>query len=465
MIKGVKRKGKEYDGKFDPEMGIFLGSFSSIFQTPRDSSTRFNISGSTSELKSLLNNKFESAKAELSESLLNTYLKIDKLNLLSEIAIEIKSLERLMVNNQIDESYSQEDCKCLKEVFEKMKDFIEGQKQIFESTNQSDYPIPYYMIPDKEASSFEKPLHYFEYLFNRNGITHLRNNFIQYYSSDDYANSTYNTENETVTHNHYDIETGEWSETYSDFKAVLNKKLKAEYIISKNFIDEYIDKQKEEADVVLFIKRTLGKLNSLLSKIADGAEALKYKDSQKPIDALIKHIHNYHSLFVPQEMITKPIQKETKGNSKSSPPKKLSSFKWIAENNLILTILLLDELKATGFVNKNTELANFHKAFNGSELKAPLQIEWIAKGKNGSSNKISLLHLINSLTDAKLIIDDLNNADWLKTIERIFCDSNKNQFKHLKNSNSNSHKNETKTEQKKEIDVIIYKLKQLNVSK
>ena len=71
---------------------------------------------------------------------------------------------------------------------------------------------------------------------------------------------------------------------------------------------------------------------------------------------------------------------------------------------------------------------------------------------------------MNSLTDAKLIIDDLNNADWLKTIERVFCESNKNQFENLKVSNSNSQKNVTKTKQKKEIDVIIYNLKQLNVS-
>ena len=345
-----------------------------------------------------------------------------------------------------------------------MNDFIEGQKQILESTSQNDYPIPYYMIPDKEASTFEKPLRYFEFLFNRNGITHLRNKFIQYYSSDDYANSTYNTENETVTHNHYDIEIGEWSETYSDFKAVLNKKLKAEYIISKNFIDEYVDKQKEEADVVFFIKRTLNKLNSLLNKIADGAEALKYKDSQKPIDTLIKHIHNYHSLFVTQEMNPKNNHEETKNGSKPSPPKKMHSFKWKSEANLHHINYLWDKLKENGFISTNTELTVFQKAFNGSVLQVPLQIKWTAKGKNGLSNKISLLHLMNSLTDAKLIIDDLNNADWLKTIERVFCESNKNQFENLKVSNSNSQKNVTKTKQKKEIDVIIYNLKQLNVS-
>ena len=297
MIKGVKRKGKEYDGKFDPKMGDFLGSFSSIFQKPSGSSTLFNISGSTSELESSLNNEFERAKEELIKTLLNTYLKLDKLNLLSEIANEIKSLKRLMVSNHIDESYSQEDCKCLKEFLEKMNDFIEGQKQVLESTNQSDYPIPYYMIPDKEASSIEKPLKYFEYLFNRNGITHLRNNFIQYYSSDDHADSTYNKETEIVTHNHYDIETGKWSETHLDFKTVLSQRLKAEYYISREFIDVYIDEQKEAGAVVFFIKKTIGKLDSLLYKIADSKETLKYKDCTKPIDALIQHIHKKHDFF------------------------------------------------------------------------------------------------------------------------------------------------------------------------
>ncbi len=297
MIKGGKRKGQEYDEKFDPKMGYFLGSFSSIIQAPSDISTRFNISGLTRELKSSLNNEFESAKAELIKTLLNTYLKVDKLNLLLEIANEIKSIKRLM------ENYNKEDCIFFYEVLEKMNDYIDGQMQVLRSTDQSDYPIPYYMIPNKEASSIKKPLNYFEYLFSRNGIEHLRNNFIQYYSSDNYADSTYNIETETVTHNHYDIETGEWSETHSDFDVVFSQQLKAEYYISRKLIDNYVDEQKEETVIVFFIKRTLDKLNLLLSKIAENPETIKYKNSVKPIEALIQHIQKKHKIFFDDKKI------------------------------------------------------------------------------------------------------------------------------------------------------------------
>ena len=399
MIKGVKRKGKEYDGKFDPEMGIFLGSFSSIIQTSSDSSTRFNNSESPSELKSLLNNEFESAKAELIETLLNTYLKLDKLNLLSEIAIEIKTLKRLMVNNPIDESYSQEDCNCLKEVLEKMNDFIEGQKQIFESTNQNDYPVPYYMIPDKEASSFEKPLHYFEYLFNRNGLEYLRNNFIQYYSSDDYADSTYDKETETVTHNHYDIETGEWSETFSDFKSFFDERLETEYYISKKLIDDYVDEQKEEAVVVFFIKRTLDKLNSLLSKIADSAEALKYNNSKRPINALIQHIHKKYKIFVDDKKIAlKNITEIHK------------SFKLIGTQAAIKNKAI--DLHTSLFINKYVTLEckkDFIKIFTGQQPEN--KVVW-----NGLKGELKLF--INLLSE-KGKIEDCKSNKWIITADNF----------------------------------------------
>lgn len=465
MIKGVKRKGHEYDEKFDPEMGIFLGSFSSIIQTLCGSSTKFKNSGITTELKSSLSKEFENAKTELIGSLLNTYLKLDKLNLLSEIADEIKSIKRLMLNYPIDEHYSPEEGFWISEFLEKMNDFIKGQTQILESTNQSDYPPPYYMIPDKESSNFEKPLNYFEFLFNRNGIENLRNNFLKYYSSDEYPDSTYNLETETFTHNHYDIVTGEWSVTFSDFKSFFYNRLEAEYYVSKKLIDEYVDKQKERTIVVFFIEKTLEKLNSLLSRITDSEEVLKYKASSKPIDALINHIHNYHSLFVHMKMTSVNNEEEKKSGLELIPPKRINSFKWKTDLNSVDFKYLFNKLKSGGFINTNTELNEFEKAFDGLEIKAPLQIEWTCKSKNGHTNKISLLYLINSLTDNKLIKDDLNNADWLKTIELIFCDSNKNQFKNLKVSNSSSLKNKTKTRQKKQLDDIIFKLIQLVGSK
>lgn len=465
MIKGVKRKGQEYDGKFDPEMGNFLGSFSSIIQTQSGSSTKFKNSGITTELKTSLSKEFENAKTELIGSLLNTYLKLDKLNFLSEIADEIKSIKRLLLNHPIDEYYSPEECFWIFEFLEKMNDFIKGQTQILESTNQSDYPTPYYMIPDKESSNFEKPLNYFEFLFNRNGIENLRNNFIKYYSSDEYPDSTYNLETETFTHNHYNIVTGEWSVTFSDFKSFFYNQLEAEYYVSKKLIDEYVDKQKEKNIVVFFIEKTLEKLNSLLSIITDSEEVLKYKASSKPIDALIKHIYIYHSLFVPLNMIPVDNEEKTKSGLKPTPRKKFNSFKWKSDLNSQGFKYLFDKLKSGGFINPNTELNEFEKAFDGLEIKAPLQIEWTSKAKNGYTNKITLLYLINLLTDNKLIKDNLNNADWLKTIELIFCESNKNQFKNLKVSNSSDLKKINKTPQKKQLDAIIFELKQLVGSK
>lgn len=465
MIKGVKRKGQEYDGKFDPEMGNFLGSFSSIIQTLSGSPTQFKNSGITTELKSSLSKEFENAKTELIGSLLNAYLKLDKLNLLSEIADEIKSIKRLLLNYPIDEHYNPEECFWISEFLEKMNDFIKGQTQILESTNQSDYPTPYYMIPDKESSTFEKPLNYFEFLFNRNGIENLRNNFIKYYNSDEYPDSTYNLETETFTHNHYNIVTGEWSVTFSDFKSFFYNQLEAEYYVSKKLIDEYVDKQKEKTIVVFFIEKTLEKLNSLLSIITDSEEVLKYKASSKPIDALIKHIHIYHSLFVPLNMIPVYNEEKTKSGLELNHSKKINSFKWKADLDSQEFNYLFDNLKNLGFINLNTELDEFKKAFDGSEIKEPIRIKWTCKAKNGHTNKIALLYLISSLTEAKLIIDDKNNTDCLNTIQNIFCDSNNKKFKHLDVSYSSDLKNIKKTSQKKQLDTIIYELKQLVGSK
>ena len=298
MIKGVKRKGIEYDNIFEPEMGYFLSSITSFINIDEDSTTSLSINYPTDKLKSLLNNEFEKAKNGLRNTLSEIPIKVDKLYLLSDINIEIKSIRRLLEKHTIDENFSQEYCFWINEYLEKMHDFIYSQQEDIRSISQNDFPIPQFNLPDKNASTEQKPLLYFEFLFIQKGISQLRDNFIHYYDRFDFADFTYNKETEIITFNHYDNETGKWSETQMDFNTVFSNRLKSEYYISRKYIDDYIDEQKKESAVTFFINRILSKLNLLLQKIGNNDEALKYGDSARPIHGLIRHIKKTYPEFI-----------------------------------------------------------------------------------------------------------------------------------------------------------------------
>jgi hypothetical protein len=355
MIHGKKRKGQEYDGKFDPEMGNFLGSFSSVIVTCKDSISLLNTSTTTNEFKSSMNDEFENAKEELKETLTKTALKVDKLDLLTDIICKVNSIGRSLVKSTIQKNYSQDDYNWMVEFLEKMKDFLENQQKDVRSTSQDDFPTPLFMMPDENASTKQKPLRYFNFLFNKNGISQLRNNFIQYYESNEFANSTYNKETETITHNHYDSETGEWSMSYQTFNAEFSNSLQSEFFISRKHIDDYIDEQKEESAVTFFINRTLSDLNLLLEKIDTNEDALKYKDSTRPVISLIKHIHEEYPDFINDKRFLE--------NKTSKSPK---FFKLNATQATIKSKAtdLHDSLEKNGYLSKECK-NDFIKLFTG----------------------------------------------------------------------------------------------------
>jgi len=111
----------------------------------------------------------------------------------------------------------------------KMYDFLKNQLKNNRFINQVEFPIPPLLMQNKNNSTKENPLKYFEYLFKENGITQLRNNFINYSDYNESGNYKYDEESETMTYfiQEDDI-SGKWLET----KKTLMIIIQADYIMN-----------------------------------------------------------------------------------------------------------------------------------------------------------------------------------------------------------------------------------------
>jgi hypothetical protein len=72
----------------------------------------------------------------------------------------------------------QEYYKWMDRYLKKMLSFLINLKEITEQTNQSDFFLPQSMLPDQNKSTEKNPLEYFEYLFKRQGLIQLKQDFI-----------------------------------------------------------------------------------------------------------------------------------------------------------------------------------------------------------------------------------------------------------------------------------------------
>ena len=146
--------------------------------------------------------------------------------------------------------------------------------------------------------------------------------------------------------------------------------------------------------------------------------------------------------------------------------KTISTFKWKLNSGHILSTILLQKLKEEEFIDSNTELQHFQKAFDGSAIMNHLKIRWTAKGKNGLINKHLLFYLFNKLADNNLIDENSANATFVKTLGMIFCNHEGSTISNLNvSNNTSSKKNQSKGARKTpdeiRIDAIIQQLRQM----
>ena len=493
------------DGRFGSKMSSFLNMVNSASVTysgseilldgkPTDNSEiRFNYSISVNKFKSTLTNIYSATVIELQESLDNIYNKHDKLYLITLLVTELESYRSLLVKDPdgimkhkvfrfsnisqddkfqttvIDESNFQEFYQWMDFYITKMSSFLQQLKDITEKTNQADFSFPVSMLPDPNASSKEKPMEYLDFLFLRNGINHLRGQFVP--TDEELANypMNYDPVNEIITDNYQDNETGEWTVSTRDFKSFFTKRIYKELIISRKLIADHVDSLPDEFSIRLYIKLTLSSLKYMLSAVDRNPVFKNFENSKQIINALINFVKERYEDFLmnDQDPIKYTKQLHPENISVLSEQTKplvsgggITTFKWNFNTYERPSTLLWQHLKVFKFIDESTDLVVFVNAFNGSYQEKPLKIRWTLKGKNQKVNKLQLFYLLNELSSKGLIEETKLNSALLKKIGFIFCDAEGGFLNNLENSYSDFLKQDNnKTTDKKNIDNIINILK------
>jgi hypothetical protein len=497
----------KYDDRFGDNMCDFLSLVNSASATYKiskigsntnmanDSEIRFNFNLSIAHYSASLNSNYKNSISELESTLSETYNKFDKLFFIVKLLAELESFNRLLIkatdglySHKLFEFYNlsedekekvytetdfQEYYKWMDRYLKKMHSFVINIKEITEKTNQSDFVLPQSLLTDQNTSTKKNPLEYFEYLFNRQGLIQLKQDFIPSEEDCDLEGIYYDSKTETIYQQYVEKDNTEWEKPINNFNNFYHRRLFLEYQISCKHIDTYISSLRDEASITLFIKVIICKLKYLLSSIDINEEAKKYDSSKKPIDALILFFYKKYALFFTENMIDEIVKNDSIDNDISKIPQQTSlftpenqttTFKWKSQQEIPLSTTLHQELKDYNFIETETELDAINKAFSGIKLERPMKIKWTAKGKNNQINKHLLFYLLNELTDKQLIEDYGDNTTFKKRIRLVFCDSNGETIKNLNESNSTStaqaiNKMREKTPDEIKIDTIIVALK------
>ncbi|MBL7819941.1 MAG: hypothetical protein JNL65_04945 [Saprospiraceae bacterium] len=292
------------------------------------------------------------------------------------------------------------------------------------------------------SSSKENPVEYFNYLFTRNGLHYLLQEFIP--TEDDflYGNIQYDSTTKTITEytelKDYPNEYSESKEKFDDF--FLNR-LYNEYLLSRIYIDNRIKELPNEHSIKHYLKLVIIDLYYLNAEIKRNEVLNVYKFSSKPINALLRFLRDKYPDFIPDRLngITDNVsnialEKENENEKVIPPPhpKVLKTFKWLPNSESELLEILWEKLsKDSKFILASTELKLFKKAFSGSFDMPESKIQWMVKGINKDKNKKILIYLLDNLVSAGLI-----EKYKTKIIGFVFSDFNGNSFENLSSSKS-----------------------------
>jgi len=330
MIKGPLNT---YDHKFGDKVNSFikLVSFISIeyktVKAKRADSVKKTLYFEFNGYKSAklfckgLNKSYNEVIDEIEETLLIDFRKEDRLTYISNLRLKFSDVKSLLSNNSKsgykhknlkysnvikanvnDESFYQEYYTLIDQYLKKIILYLKNVRKLHNKLNDSEIGLHKINIPAEYESTKESPLKFFQYLITKKGVSNLLQQFKP--SKDDFSqyDIEYNDDSNTITYNHFDIETGKHSETSKTFNDYFLKRLKLESKKSRRLINEHFKSLQNENLASFFLKITLNDLKTLAKNVEDCKHALGYADIKKTVNVLIKHFNtNYAVLITPEK--------------------------------------------------------------------------------------------------------------------------------------------------------------------
>jgi hypothetical protein len=256
--------------------------------------------------------------------LTDTFSKYDKLFLISRILVEIEScrihltkntkgifthenfkllniyVEEIPNSRDIEKIYFQVYYRSLNHYIDKTLSFLTHLKEVTINTNQNEFALPTSMVSKPNESTKEKPLEYFEYIFCRDGFPQLKKSFSPTLNDLVLYGAKHDIENETITHHIKNPETGYFKDPQppKHISTFFSEKLKVENSKSCNLIYDHIYELEDDAEIRLFLKLIISKIDYILNAIDSKDEFKKYPEISNEVLSIVEYIIEKHTQYV-----------------------------------------------------------------------------------------------------------------------------------------------------------------------
>ena len=455
---------------------------------------KFNYSKSFSDFRDNLYRKLEEIKTEIVQDIIGQPSRFEKLVFIASKVAELENAMSKLTRNggkfsHAEFSFSniskdegaetimtEDDLQDYYEVMDKYsQELLSHLKLVQQSVNASangDFPVPVPAPPDPNEPTTQKPLAFFEYFFVNRGFSKFHKDFFNLDEERYYNVVKVDKENEIITYQDFDPETGDDYTYTSDLKKDLLNKLLKEFNKAKKCIDSRIDQFTEESQIKLYLKLLLYGIKHINAYLKKYEEALKYDSNQLALNGLIRFVFQKYEPFV-KELESVEFFKQSIATQTEQPPapaalpvtqkmlpqrEVILAFKWSA-NSHERTIKLHQALTEGGFISKSIEVSDFSKGFHGEPIEHPLNIRWLKKVK-GKLSKPLILYLFDQLMERGLLEKVSANQEIYKKVQRIFTDHEGNPLQYLDVSSAGIKKRKRDyTEAEKQINAIIADLK------
>jgi hypothetical protein len=455
---------------------------------------KFNYTKGFSDFRDSLYRKLEDVKTDIVKDVIGQTSRFEKLVFIASKIAELEDAMKKLSDNGgkltheefcfsniskeegDDIVMTENDVQDYYEVMNKYsQELLNHLKIIQQSVNASangDFPVPVAAPPDPNEPTTQKPLAFFEYFYVNRGFTKFHSDFFNLEEEGYYNVVKVDKENEIITYQDFDAQTGDEYTFTSEFKKDLLNKLIKEFNKAKKCIDSRIDEFMEEPQIKLYLKLLLYGIKHIHSYLSKYEEALKYENNLLALNGLIRYVFQKYEPFVKElesvEFFKQNIATQTE-QAAAAPPLPITqkmlpqrevilSFKWIG-NIHVLTIKLHQALVEGGFIANNVDVTDFSKAFHGEALEHSLNIRWLKKVK-GKLSKPLILYLFDQLMESGLLEKVSANQEIYKKVQRIFTDHDGNPLQHLDVSSAGiKQRKKDYTEAEKQINAIIASLK------
>ena len=160
---------------------------------------------------------------------------------------------------------------------------------------------------------------------------------------------------------------------------------------------------------------TVGGLKYFLKVIDSSHDLKKYESNEMSIRGLIKYCYDRYESFCPEKdkEIEAALPKTQAQQMQQDIPQRqlinssngVKAFTLKKGNIDAFSLILFKHLTESSLIANETDLDSFRKAFDGTIQQRPLKIKWIDKGRNGKSNKHTLIYLLDKLVSCHSFYD------------------------------------------------------------